>query len=283
MTATTEAFQTLADLLAREPALPNIPKVVALVVHETNQPEPDLHRLCSWIGTDPALAAQLLRMANGNPFRLAGRIGSVAEALAVLGPVHLRSIAHGAATGAIARPVPGVSLPAFWRYSLNTAKVARALAGNLRLETVTAFSVGLVHAIGELVMLASLPAQQMRPVELAAPALSRQRARVEQQLLGFSYADVSAGLARAWRWPTSLVDALWQHTQPYEADDLEPLAGILHLASWRARAKEAGITGNALTDCFPYDVGVPLGLDIDLVLQQDPIDWNARPGVANWH
>lgn len=282
MTATTEAFLTLADLLACEPALPNTPKVVALMVNETHQSEPDLQRLCGWIGTDPALAAQLLRSANGNPFRLAGRIGSVAQALAVLGPVHLRSIAQGAATSGVAKAVPGISLPAFWRYSLNTAKVARALAGNLRLETATAFSAGLVHALGELVMLTTLPPQQVWPVQQVVAALGPQRARVEQQLLGFCYADVSAGLARIWRWPTSLVDALWQHTQPYEADDLEPLAGVLHLAAWRARAREADITGNALTDSFPYDVAVPLGLDIDLVLQQDPIDWNVRPGSVGW-
>ena len=282
MTATTEASSTLPDLLAREPALPNIPKVVALVMHEANQPEPDLRRLCGWIGTDPAFAAQLLRMANSNPFRLAGRIGSVAQALAVLGPVHLRSIAHGAAVGGVVRPVPGLVLPAFWRYSLNTAKVARALAGSLRLEAATAFSAGLVHAMGELVMLAGLPARQLEPVERTAPVLGAQRARVERQLLGFCYADVSAGLARAWRWPAPLVDALWQQTQPFEADDLEPLAGVLHLAVWRARAREAGVSGNALTVSFPYEVGVPLGLDIDLVLQQDPIDWNARPGLAGW-
>ncbi|MEO9148181.1 MAG: histidine kinase, partial [Burkholderiaceae bacterium] len=51
---------------------------------------------------------------------------------------------------------------------------------------------------------------------------------------------------------------------------------------WRARAREASIMGNALTDSFPYDVAVPLGLDIDLVLQQDPIDWNVRPGRTGW-
>ena len=282
MTATTEAFWTLADLLAAEPALPNVPKVVALMVNETHRQEPDLQRLCGWIGTDPALAAHLLRAANGQPFRLGGQIGSVAQALAVLGPVHLRSIAQAAATSGVAKAVPGIALPEFWRYSLNTAKVARALAGNLRLETATAFSAGLVHALGEVVMLGCMPAQQMLPVQRSAAALAPLRAQVEQQHLGFCYADVSAGLARAWRWPTSLVDALWQHTQPYEADDLEPLAAILHLAAWRARAREAGIVGNALTDSFPYEVAVPLGLDIDLVLQQDPIDWGVRLGAGGW-
>ena len=28
---------------------------------------------------------------------------------------------------------------------------------------------------------------------------------------------------------------------------------------------------------FPAEVGLALGLDIDMVLQQDPIDWHARP------
>ena len=33
---------------------------------------------------------------------------------------------------------------------------------------------------------------------------------------------------------------------------------------------------------FPGEVGLMLGLDIDMVLQQDPIDWTARPEVADY-
>jgi hypothetical protein len=59
----------------------------------------------------------------------------------------------------------------------------------------------------------------------------------------------------------------------------EPLAGVIHLATWRARAREAGLSDRALAVTFPGAVGEVLGLDIDMVLQQDPIDWSAQaPG-----
>ncbi|MNT93275.1 hypothetical protein D3C72_2347050 [compost metagenome] len=55
---------------------------------------------------------------------------------------------------------------------------------------------------------------------------------------------------------------------------------MIHLASWRARAREAGLNENELAVSFPGEVGLVLGLDIDMVLQQDPIDWNVRPEAA---
>ena len=40
--------------------------------------------------------------------------------------------------------------------------------------------------------------------------------------------------------------------------------------------KEAGLTERGLAVTFPGEVGVALGLDIDMVLQQDPFDWAAH-------
>ena len=48
------------------------------------------------------------------------------------------------------------------------------------------------------------------------------------------------------------------------------------------RAREAGLGQRELAVSFPGEVGVALGLDIDMVLQQDPIDWTARPEVADY-
>ena len=61
----------------------------------------------------------------------------------------------------------------------------------------------------------------------------------------------------------------------------EPLAGIVHLAAWRARGKETGMTDRELTVVFPDEIGLAMGIDIDVVLQQDPIDWTQHvPGHA---
>ena len=73
------------------------------------------------------------------------------------------------------------------------------------------------------------------------------------------------------------MDALHHQHAPFDNHAYEPLAGVLHLASWRARAREAGWGDKEMAVTFPGEVGLVLGLDIDMVLQQDPIDWLARP------
>ena len=275
-------FPMLDELLSTEPALPNVPRVVALVANEASRAEPDLRKLCQLIGSDAGLAARTLQMANSSKFRFSEQIGNVSEAIAVLGPKYLHSIAQGAATADAFRPVPGIQLQTFWRYSVNTAKVARSLAGMLRLNSSTAFTAGLVHAIGELVILGGVSPSRTAAINDTAAPLSLRRARAEQRDLGYCYADVVAALARRWHWPDFLVDALAHQHEPFEEGSYEPLAGVLHLAAWRASTREAGLSGNALTVTFPGEVGVPLGLDIDMVLQQDPIDWNSRGTAASW-
>jgi hypothetical protein len=73
-----------------------------------------------------------------------------------------------------------------------------------------------------------------------------------------------------------MVDALEHQFAPFENNVYEPLAGVIHLAAWRARAKEASMDERAMAVTFPDAVGVAMDLDIDAVLQQDPFDWAAH-------
>ena len=61
----------------------------------------------------------------------------------------------------------------------------------------------------------------------------------------------------------------------------DPLACVLHIAAWRARSREAQWGERALAVSFPGEVGVALGLDIDMVLRQDPIDWTPKPAETD--
>lgn len=119
------------------------------------------------------------------------------------------------------------------------------------------------------------------PVEIAklneeVGPLDLRRARAERQQFGFCYASVGAGYARQWKFPQPMIDALEYQYEPFENNVYEPLAGVIHLATWRARGKEAGLGERGLAVTFPDSVGVALGLDIDMALQQDPFDWAAH-------
>lgn len=265
----------LSELLEQPFQIPSIPKVVALLLVELERPEADLRKITQLISTDPALTTRLLQLGNSGFFKLSGRIHSVSEALAVMDLAHLKTMAQAAAVGASLKAVPGIHLQTFWDYSLNVARVSRSLAGLVRQNQQAAFTCGLIHAIGELAMHLAMP-EAMAELDAEIAPLDLRRARAERRQFGFGYANVGAGFASRWQFPQTLIDALEHQYAPFENQVYEPLAGVIHLAAWRARAKEAGLTERELAVSFPDDVGVALSLDIDMVLQQDPFDWAAH-------
>ena len=265
-------LQALLDLPFN---LPSIPKVVALLLVELERPEADLRKITKLISTDPALTTRLLQLANSTFFKLSGKIHSVSEALALVDLAHLKTMAQTAAAGASLKAVPGINLQRFWEYSHNVAKVSRALAGLVRQNQQAAFTCGLIHGIGELALHMAM-VEEMALLDAEVPPLDLRRAKAEQRTLGYSYGMVSAGYARMWQFPQTHIDALEHQYAPFENDAYEPLAGVIHLATWRARGKEADLSERALAVTFPDSVGVALSLDIDMVLQQDPFDWAAH-------
>ena len=266
----------LNALLATPLALPSQPRAVALLMNELAHDEPNLRRANQLFGTDPALAARLLEQANGEGFALSGQIAGISEALALLDVAQLRGLVRSAPLGTTSRSVPGMNMQQFWRYSRNTAKLARSLAGSVQQSQVAAYTAGLLHALGELIIHLAHPDKVQSLNTLVSP-LDVRRGKVEQRIFGFGYGTVSAALARRWHLPQAVVDALHHQHAPFDNHAYEPLAGVLHLASWRARAREAGWGDKEMAVTFPGEVGLVLGLDIDMVLQQDPIDWLARP------
>ena len=271
----------LNALLAQPVALPSLPRAVALLMSELAHPEPSLRRLNQLFGMDPALAGRLLELANSPTFQLPGQIAGIPEALALLGTAQVRALVTSAPLGTTSRSVPGVNMQQFWRYSLNTAKLARSLAGIVHQNQIAAYTAGLLHALGELVIHLGDPDKAQSINTLVAP-LDLRRGKIEERIFGYTYGRVTAGLARRWQLPEVVVDALQHQSAPFDNNVYEPLAGVIHLASWRARAREAELGEKELAVSFPGEVGLALGLDIDMVLQQDPIDWTAKPEPADY-
>ena len=265
----------LRRLLGSTFTLPSIPRVVALLLSELDKDEPNLMKVSQLISTDPALTTRLLQISNSDEYCLAYTINSVSESLAILGLKHIRSVTASAAGASSFKSVVGINLQQFWRYSLDVAKISRSLAGVVRQNPQAAFTCGLIHAIGELAIHLAMP-ESIANVNKEHAPLSLRRAAFEVQTFGFDFGHVGAGYARQWQFPQPIVDALEHQGRPFEKDTFEPLAAVIHLATWRARAKEAGLDQRGLAVTFPGEVGDLMKLDIDMVLQQDPIDWSAQ-------
>ena len=148
----------------------------------------------------------------------------------------------------------------FWRYGLTTACVARWLAERAQQNSDLSFMVGLLHGIGQFTMRAGMPEDMLR-IDADVHALDERRAQAERAALGFDHAEVGAELARLWRFPEAIVHGIGGVPRPLEARPESPVAAIVHLAAWRARAEVFGDTQETLIAGYP--VAVAASLDID--------------------
>ncbi|WP_034386200.1 HDOD domain-containing protein [Comamonas composti] len=274
---TQEPASDLQDLVEGPLFLPSQPRTVALLMNELACEVPSLRRLSQLFGKDPVLAGRLLALANTSAYKLQGQVMGIPEALVLLAPAQLRDIVGRAELGLGSRAAPSLDLHAFWRYSQETARLARALASAVQASPTAAYLAGLLHGLGLLVMHGSAPEQAARLAAWCDP-LDPRRSEVERRLYGHAYSELSAALIESWQLPSLLVDALAQLHAPLAQAELEPLAGVLHLAVWRARSHQAGWDEKALAVSFPGEVGLALGLDIDMVLRQASFDW--APGLG---
>lgn len=269
----------LEALLNYPGALPAMSRTVADLMSEMNKDDPSPKRVAELVGQDPSLTTRVLRLSNSSFFRASRKIGSAQEAVAMLGMTHVRSLVMAAALGSSFKNVPGVNLPQFWRYSLRVADISKSLAGLLRQQEANAYTAGLIHAIGDLVMHIAMP-DEIAPLDMGTPPLDLQRAQAERNRFDYTYAEVGAGMVERWNFPPAIVSALKHQTAPFDGDVYDPLAGILHLASWRARAEEIQLDDGGLAATFPDMVGLTLGLDLGSVLGKDPAEWEFTDALS---
>ncbi|RJQ08510.1 MAG: HDOD domain-containing protein [Dehalococcoidia bacterium] len=97
---------------------------------------------------------------------------------------------------------------AFWRYSIAVSFVTTSLAYARRVEgREYAFAAGLFHDVGRLILEEDDPAglEAVRGIQLRGGVPWHE---VERSAFGYTALDLSVALARAWRLPQPLVDAI---------------------------------------------------------------------------
>lgn len=258
----------LEALFQQQTALPSIPKVVQEVIESFNNESVSIEEIAKKLAADQVLSAKILRLANSSYYHVSRTIGTVEDAVLMLGFMTVRTLVVSTGMAGSFKKLPGVDLKLFWRYSLDTAIVSKWLAKQNKLNSDFAFTVGLMHAIGQLVMHAGMPEQALQVDKVAGP-LDARRLDVERKSFGYDFADVGAELARRWRFPDEFAAVIKAFPQPLEGA-YDPFAAIVHLAAWRARAEENKYSADEMESTFPSEVAAKLGATLTTFTEEMP-------------
>ncbi len=261
----------LAHLFDNPTALPTIPKVVQELIHSFSRDDVSVDEIARRLSADPVLSAKTLRLANSAYFHVSRRIGTVDDALRMLGFVMVRNLVVGCGMAGAFKAVPGMDLPQFWRHSLDTACAARWLAQAGGHNADLAFTVGLVHGLGQLLLHVALPAE-MKPLDRQCHPLAGERAALERQSLGYHHGAVSAALAEHWKFPPEVAQPLNDVPEPGAGNADWPMAALIHVAAWRARVHALHVKPDAAAASCPIALGAAIRL---------PIAWRSEDGTIS--
>ena len=204
------------------------------------------------LAQDPALCARLLRLANSAQFGLPRGVGTLDEAIAMVGMSPLRTMALGALMNDAFPAVSGLDASEFRRNSLQR-------------DGQSAWLAGMMLRLGELLMAQVAPKSWRETRQL--PPHSKTRWEAQKRLIGFTEGDIMAELARRWNFPMQIMQALQRAANPLTEQAYSRLGAVLHLASSLADTPDAG--PQAL-DALPREVLDHLSLDPAMLQQRFP-------------
>jgi len=212
------------------PSMSNMPvKILKLI----DDPQSSAAKIEELLRYDPGITANILKLTNSAYFGLSSRIGSVRQAIVLLGWRHLGKLVVASCVNAILdKPVPGYDLPAgeLWRHSIAVSVAAELLAKELGISANDEiFTAALLHDLGKLV-LANYVREDLQAIETAAGEGIPFHA-AERRVLGTDHAEIGARLLKSWSFPLSLVKAVRWHHDPDAAKEPRAITDLVHVAN----------------------------------------------------
>ena len=262
-----DALLSYDDVVRTLDDLPSLPAVVMELLNSIDQDDLDISVLAKKVSHDQALTAKTLRLANSSLYGLQVKVTTIQQAITYLGFQTTRNLITAAAvTGCFAEGhCPGFDHKAFWRHSIATAACAKVLARQMRFNQDYAFTAGLLHDIGRLVLVSCFPQQYAATIAYRAEH-DCYLLEAERAVLGVDHVDAGLALAEHWNFSDTMRLAIGGHHDP-EAPGAGFLAAIIHVADAIVHALDLAQVQDDLVPPVSTVAWTALGLDEEIYLQ----------------
>lgn len=273
------------DLIRKITYIPTLPEVLAQILSLLNDPTSSAGDLEKIITHDQALSAKVLAVANTAYYGFRHEIITVRRAVVAMGYEEIRNVCLGASLMGYLHPSTFQDKQAaelLWLHSLCVAEAARLLAHDAKTcRPDAAFTAGLLHDLGKVVLSAFFPKEQDAVYELMEKeGLSYRAAEKAQEV---DHCMVGRVLAKIWDLPSQLEEALGFHHEPQADKPHFAITASVHLADCMARQIGLGHSGNPDKPEIDPDVLDALGIsDGQYLRTREQLDSRRRAVIDLW-
>jgi putative nucleotidyltransferase with HDIG domain len=219
-------------------SLAPLPATAVQLLALLDNPHTTLRQMAEVASKDVGIAAAILRMANSAILGMRGRVGTISDALRLIGTSQARLIVLTCGVAQMGQKelrFYGLASGTFMRHSELVATLTMTIAREVNYGDIgVAYSAGLLHDIGKVIINGlALDAGPSSPQSLqfldairnpVAPMIE-----IEQDCFGTDHPNVGRDLSAHWALPLEIGDAIWLHHSSTDA-------GVPTLASFVALA-----------------------------------------------
>ncbi|MCP9337388.1 HDOD domain-containing protein [Pseudomonas xanthomarina] len=193
--------------------MPPQPQIMVDLQMEQVMPDPDLRAIARLISQDPGLSGALLKTVNSPFFGLANRIASIQQAVNLLGCRSVINLINAQSIRGELTDAAIVTLNRFWDSAQDVASTCLALAKRIGHPAPDeAYTLGLFHNCGIPLMLTRFPGYMTVLEEAYASVDAVTRVTdIENRVLNTNHAVVGYFVARSWKLPQHLCEAIANH------------------------------------------------------------------------
>jgi putative nucleotidyltransferase with HDIG domain len=213
--------------------LPPTPTLMIQLIELFRQPDTDVDQIVTLLSRDPALSVEVLRRCNSAFFALDTPVMDINEAVFRMGFYEIYQMTVSLSGMRALTPkenVPGFSAEILQRHSNIAAIAAGALALEAEEPEGIAFTAGLLHDIGKLVLALGERDKYVAVLDECRTTGASLSER-EKMIFGFNHDEVGARLLQRWGVPVEVVTPALGHNDPEPSGEWRRFVAITNLGS----------------------------------------------------
>jgi diguanylate cyclase (GGDEF)-like protein len=216
--------EDLLKTILKSNELPTLPTVASQLITLTSREDATLADIGELVAQDISISAKILKVSNSAFYSFPQQIGSIKQAVSILGMNAVRSLVLSFSFLTIkgGKQESRFDFKRFWERSLASAVASKLILENVDgADSEQIFISGLLQNLGELILAKIFP-EQYDKVLTSVEDDQYDLLTAEEAVFGINHTIVGTEIAKSWGFPSVLVEPILHHHAPTQYSGKNP-------------------------------------------------------------
>ena len=242
-------MENIKKLLKGVDEFPTLPTIYTTLSDVMANPRSTVNQAADIISRDQASAMKVLKTANSSIYGFRGKIDSISQAIFYIGFEEVKNLVIALSVIDLfsnTKSTHNFNPVELWKHSIAVGVITRIIGTFIGAEKVENYFIsGILHDIGKLLFINSLPKEYSKAVNYAFENNMTIR-DAEAEILGVTHTVAGELVAEKWKLPLTIRESIRNHYSGMVNNKPDKLTSCVHIANIIAHCLEFGSSGDEI-------------------------------------